>query len=612
MGVNDFVAAAHPLYLPPPPPSTPPPVTLPAGVPPIVLPAGASGVNPLLGAPVVNPLLGALPLAPATAGPLFTPFTAASEHDPALYLGFDRPFGPRPATLYLQVEPPAPEEVAADQLAELDPESQAQVGWEYSGPQGWRPLATVDGTGALADRGLVEFVGPTDHAERSCFGQRGYWVRACWRRGSFPVAPQLRRMLPNTTWAAQVSTVEQEILGGSSGNPAQGFRTAQAPVQPGHQLVVREPQQPDAAEEAQLAAVEGADAVTVTVDADGRPDEVWVRWHCVPDFYRSGPADRHYTLDPVTGTVGFGDGQAGRIPPGGQNNLRISYRTGGGEAGNRATGTIVALKSGIPYIDAVTNLEPAQGGAPTEPLDRLTARGPRVLRHRDRAVTADDLADLAFAAAADVARVAAVPTVDFDTINLWLDPNAPVPTDAHAQVAAGRVGVIVVPSSGDRRPAPSLGLLRQVRAYLQARCPATTDLWVAGPEWIAVTVTTTVVPPSFSDAEGVGARVRVALDAFLHPLTGGPDGHGWAFGRKPHRSELFAVVEAVAGVDHVRSLDIAAVPESAALADRLEVVLSRTLGQAGTQGSGGELKEWLARALVYSGDHAVTVALGSD
>jgi len=74
-----------------------------------------------------------------------------------------------------------------------------------------------------------------------------------------------------------------------------------------------------------------------------------VRWHPVPDFYRSGPADRHYTLDPVSGAVGFGDGQAGRIPPRGQNNLRITYRTGGGEAGNRATGTIVALKSSIPY-----------------------------------------------------------------------------------------------------------------------------------------------------------------------------------------------------------------------------------------------------------------------
>ena len=611
VGVNDFVSAPHPLYVAPPSPSTPPPVTLPAGVPPITLPTGVSGVNPLLGAPGVNPLAGGPPLPLATVGPLFTPFTAAAEHDPALYLGFDRPYGPRPATLYLQVEPPAPEEVAADQLAELDPESQAQVSWEYSGPQGWRPLATVDGTGALADRGVVEFVGPADHVERSCFGQRGYWVRARWRRGSFPVAPQLRRVLPNTMWAVQVGTVEQEILGGSNGNPAQVFRTAQAPVQPGHQLVVRELQRPDAAEEAQLVAVEGADAVTVTVDADGRPDEVWVRWHCVPDFYRSGPADRHYTLDPVTGTVGFGDGQAGRIPPGGQNNLRISYRTGGGEAGNRATGTIVALKSGIPYIDAVTNLEPAQGGAPTEPLDRLTTRGPRVLRHRDRAVTADDLADLAFAASADVARVAAVPTVDFDTINLWLDPNAPVPTDAHAQVAAGRVGVIVVPGSADRRPAPSLGLLRQVRAYLLARCPATTDLWVAGPEWIKVTVTATVVPRSFDDAESVGARVRAALDTFLHPLTGGPDGQGWAFARKPHRSELFAVVEAVAGVDHVRTLDIDAAPESATLADRLEVVLSRALAQTGPA-SGGELAQWLARALVYSGDHAVTVALGSD
>ena len=85
-----------------------------------------------------------------------------------------------------------------------------------------------------------------------------------------------------------------------------------------------------------------------------------------------------------------------------------------------------------------------------------------------------------------------------------------------------------------------MGLLRQVRAHLQARCPATTDVWVAGPEWIKVTVSVTVVPRSFADADGVGSRVRAALERFLHPLTGGPDGQGWAFGRKPHRYEPFA------------------------------------------------------------------------
>jgi hypothetical protein len=75
-----------------------------------------------------------------------------------------------------------------------------------------------------------------------------------------------------------------------------------------------------------------------------------------------------------------------------------------------------------------------------------------------------------------------------------------------------------------------------------------------------------------------------ALDRFLHPLTGGA-GDGWPFGRAPHRSELFALIEATAGVDHVDSLTIEAEPPFA----QLDVDTRR-------------------RCLIWSGAHRVSVA----
>jgi hypothetical protein len=93
-------------------------------------------------------------------------------------------------------------------------------------------------------------------------------------------------------------------------------------------------------------------------------------------------------------------------------------------------------------------------------------------------------------------------------------------------------------------------------------------------------------------------------------LTGGPRGDGWAFGRKPHRSDLFGVAEAVDGVDHVRSLEVAQRAESEELGDRLAAVLSRTLADTAAQQSPApELTRWLSRALVYSGPHEITVTL---
>jgi hypothetical protein len=539
----------------------------------------------------------------------FAPFTTSDEPSPALYLGFAQPPAARPTSLYLQVEPPRPEEVAAEQLATLDPASLAHLSWEYLGEGGWRPLVVADDTRSLARPDLVGFVGPDRVPPRTRFGITSHWLRLRWHRGYFPLPPRLRRIRLNTTWARQVTTVRDEILGSGNGRPGQAFGTAQTPVQPGQRVTVREPGPPPAEEAARLAAEEGRDAVTVTRDAADQPDETWVRWHHVPDLHRSGPRDRHYTVDPLTGTVRFGDGRRGLVPPPGPNNVRITYGTGGGEHGNRAAGTIVQLASGIPYVDAVTNHEEAQGGAPREPIDRLRARGPRALRHRDRAVTAQDLEDLAYEASAAVARVAAVvPT--FDPFDLWLAPGA-APTARHADVAAGRTGVIVVPDSPTARPTPSLGLIDEVREHLRARSPSTADLWVAGPEWVRVTVEATVVATSLEVADEVGARCRVALERFVHPLTGGPAGAGWAFGRKPHRSDLFALLEAVDGVGHVGALAVAHTPETGD--PNFEVQLRRHLDERlpvdGRRPPPAAVARWLGRALVYSGPHEITVAL---
>jgi hypothetical protein len=566
--------------------------------------------------------------AAAVGGGGFRPFTPLPDDAPALYLGFDQPFGNRPVSLYLQVDTPSPDEVAGDRLADLDPATRADLTWEYSAAGGtWQHLGAEDGTRGLQVPGVVRFLGPADGEARARFGRTLHWLRLRWRDGSFPVTPRLRRAVLNTGWAAQVVTVEGEILGSGSGLAGLGFTTAQAPLQPGWQLVVREPEPPAGAGLVALVRDEGPDAVRTSVDAAGHPDEIWVRWHAVADFAASGPLDRHYTLDPLTGAVRFGDGHRGSIPPRGVNNVRITYRSGGGASGNRPAASLVHLRSGVPYVDGVTSVEPAEGGADRESLDRLRVRVPATLRHRDRAVTAQDVEDLAYEASAEVARAFAV-TPDFEPYDLHLDPGETLSPD-RVGTEAGRYGVVVVPRGDDARPVPSLGLIAAVRDHLRARAVLTADLWVAGPEWVQVTATVTVVPTSLDVADAVVAQVRAALDGFLHPLAGGRTHAGWAPGRVPHRSDLFAVVEGVAGVDHVRTLTVRYEPEvdDPIFAEQLQAVLPRAhaaaVGEdvdedgAGPGGDGDgddeetarrrELRRWTERALVHPGPHRITV-----
>ena len=72
-------------------------------------------------------------------------------------------------------------------------------------------------------------------------------------------------------------------------------------------------------------------------DSSGRFSEFWVRWEKVADFSSSDGRSRHYLLDRTSGKIRFGNGIRGMIPPLGMNNIKASYRTGGGEAGNLAS-----------------------------------------------------------------------------------------------------------------------------------------------------------------------------------------------------------------------------------------------------------------------------------
>jgi hypothetical protein len=209
-----------------------------------------------------------------------------------------------------------------------------------------------------------------------------------------------------------------------------------------------------------------------------------------------------------------------------------------------------------------------------------------------------------------VARARAV-VPSFNPSSLWLDSRTRR-SDEHDEVDAGRMGVVVVPAERTDRPTPTVGLLREVHALLLARCPVGVDLWVAGPEWVAVRVQAVVTPTTLVEADAVGSRVRAAVEQYLHPLTGGPDGAGWAFGRKPHPSALLAVAARVPGVDHVSALSVALEPDTDDPDRRIALrrLLSRPLGGRSDQPQQErDLQRWLDRALVYSGPHEIRVGL---
>jgi hypothetical protein len=420
-------------------------------------------------------------------------------------------------------------------------------------------IATHAPLGAGYDRGTIA------HAGLARFGRPRTWLRARLRDDGDPREALVRRLWLNAVWASQIQTVSDELLGTSNGEPRQSFRFTRAPVLRGERIEVRELDGARAAveyplliEELARAGIAEADVRTVRNQRTAAISEVWVPWREQPTLLFSGPADRHYAVERSHGRLLFGDGVNGRIPPAGANAIRArEYRSGGGSSGNLSAGAIDQALSGV-VVQKVANPIPAEGGAEGEPDAAVLGRGPLTLRNRRQGLSAGDYEALAREASPAVALARALP--------------ATRPGGLHAP---GWVTVVIVPRSAEAEPQPSFELRRRVREFLLARTPAALAgrLAVVGPDYRRIGVSA-VVAPRAADAGGVVAEaVRAALAGFLHPLTGGPDGAGWAQRRQVCVSDVAVVVERIDGVDHAEELRL--VDRGVPAGDVLEIPADR-------------------------------------
>jgi baseplate J-like protein len=482
----------------------------------------------------------------------FSPFVQAAEQLPALYLGFDnvlaRPVQGTPLSLFLQVTQPRYEQkqnAVVPSPMGLPP----IVVWRYWDGAEWARLAVEDETHNLTAGGLVRFIAPPALTERALFGERLLWIKAVVEAGAYTIAPRLQGIFLNTVWARQGVTFRDQVLGSSNGEPSQIFSFSKSPVLEGQAIEVREPALPSEAEQQQIIAGEGPDAIRTIKDEAGNITEVWVRWHQVGTFSLSGPGDRHYVLDRIAGRLLFGDGVRGLIPPPGKDSIKAAvYRSGGGAIGNTAPDTITELKTTFPFVDKVVNHEASSGGSDQQDIDRVTLNGPRVIKSRDRAVTAEDFEWLALQASSEVAKARCLPLTKADSL---ATPNT-------GTQQPGWITVIVVPQGQEDQLLPTRGLIQTVKDYLAARSLTTLAdrIEIVGPRYIPITVDAEVIPKRIVDAKAVEKRVLDSLKTFLHPLRGGARRDGWDFGRHVYLSEIASVIQGTEGVDRVRRITL--------------------------------------------------------
>jgi predicted phage baseplate assembly protein len=407
--------------------------------------------------------------------------------------------------------------------------------WEVWQGEGWVsatvPSGEINGrpadtTGGLNRNGTVLLLVPAEHEPLTLGGERAYWLRARLlpstpERPPYRSSPQLQQVVATsiggTAIAEHSDRIEQENLGTSNGKPGQVFQLARRPV---------------------LARTEYE---RINVVHEDTTDE----WEEVTDFVRSEPGDRHYVLDSTTGEVFFGplirypDGstrQHGAVPPEHSRIAITEYRSGGGAVGNVGANRLNTLRTTIPYVSGVTNLVPSAGGVDAENAENAKARGPMSIRSGARAVTATDFERLAEEADSGVGRTRCLPPVQpGDPVRLLIVPRLEEPPEQL------QLDDFALPD----------GMIRRVADYLDDRRILGSTVEIGTPYYQGVTIAVLAGALSGRPPSLVRERITTALYDYLNPLTGGPEGRGWAFDADLNAAAVYQLVEAIEGVERV-------------------------------------------------------------
>lgn len=245
-----------------------------------------------------------------------------------------------------------------------------------------------------------------------------------------------------------------------------------------------------------------------------------------------------YTLDTATGEIRFGTGIRGRRPPAGAV-IQASYDYGGGVEGMVGIGSITKAPS-LGSLLKVINPAPTWGGDAGETLEQAELRIPGFIRHRDRLVSLEDFEII----------TKSTPGVSLGRVEILslFHPDQP------NQESPGVVTVMVIPAYDPRQPrapVPDQLFLETVCAYLEPRRLITTELHVRGPQYqkIYVSVGVEVIP---GREQGVVLEaVRLQIENFLSPLTGGFEGDGWPLNKAVEPAEISAAATRVNGIAQV-------------------------------------------------------------
>jgi len=274
----------------------------------------------------------------------------------------------------------------------------------------------------------------------------------------------------------------------------------------------------------------GPDSATPAITVTGLDGTGALPWAARDDLLSSGRNDRDFTVETEhdqTAVLRFGDDAHGSRPAKGTV-FSATYRVGNGTIGNVGRDALTHIVTSDSAVREVTNPLPAWGGIDPESADEIRRNAPAAFAVQQRAVTADDYAEMTVRAGT-VSKAAAT----FRWTGSWHT----------AFVTADRFGAAAVDAPFET------GL----RSWLEPYRMAGYDLEVDGPVFVPLEIALHVCMARGFHRSDVALALRAVLSN-----SNGPDGRpglfhpdGISFGQPIYLSSVLAAAHTVQGVESV-------------------------------------------------------------
>ena len=254
---------------------------------------------------------------------------------------------------------------------------------------------------------------------------------------------------------------------------------------------------------------------------------VYRKWEKREDFAGSGPSDRHFCVDCMTGRILFGDSIHGMAPEG--QIILISYSRVLGDGGNVKAARIQRFLSQSLEGIRVSNRWDACGGQDEETVEEAFARVRRDLTRPRNLVTAQDYEQM----------VKAAPGLRVESCKALFS------TDKDGRGTDRTVWIVVKPYSPESRPGLTPAFTQNILRHLEKKRLLGVRIKVLPPIYISLWVSVEAkVHPQYQDAE---STVEQAVEKYLAALKE-------QFGGTVSYSGLYGYIDRLNCVAGVQSL----------------------------------------------------------